>query len=103
LNKASHSDSNAITAYIEIPDYDVNKIDVTTVKLGTKKGYVMAELSPTKVGDYDHDKIPDMTVKFDKNDVLQIVDAGDEVRLTISGMVSGIKFEGADEIRVIGN
>lgn len=96
------SDMKEILAFIEIPNYDVNEIDVSTVKLSTEKGIVMAELSPKKVDDYDHDKIPDIKVTFNMHHVHQIVDMEDKVKLKISGMVSGMKFEGTDEILVMG-
>ena len=100
LNKTSPG--GAVTAYIEIPEYDVNDIDVSKVLLSTNNGNVPAQLSPSEVGDYDNDNIPDRMVTFDKGAVIRIVDVGDKVKLTISGMVSGLKFEGVDEIRVIG-
>jgi parallel beta-helix repeat protein len=102
LNKDKKNDKKEASVYIEIHGYDVNDIDVSTIKLSTQKGYVMAELSPTEVGDYDYDNIPDRMVKFNMQDVLEIVDIGDQVKLTISGMVSGNKFEGFDQIRVKG-
>lgn len=100
LNKASQG--GTVTAYIEILGYDVNDIDVSTVILSTINGKISAQLSSTEVGDYDSDGIPDLMVKFDKQAVIGIVDIGDHVKLTISGMVSGLKFEGSDEIRVNG-
>lgn len=102
LNKASQSDENTVTAYIEIPGYDVNSIDVSTVTLGTSKGKVTAQLEPTVVGDYDGDGIPDAMVKFDRQAVIEIVDIGKNT-LTVSGTVAGETFEGSDEIRVMNN
>lgn len=62
LNKASHG--NVVTAYIyiKLSGYDVNEIDVSTVTLSTNNGKVSALLSPTQVGDYDSDGIPDRMV-----------------------------------------
>jgi hypothetical protein len=98
LNKASKG--GAVTTYIEITGYDVNDIDVSTVKLRTNKGIVSAQSTPTSVGDYDSDGIPDRMVKFDRQAVIGIVDVGD-VEVTISGKISGKDFEGTDVIRVI--
>lgn len=102
LNKASQG--NAVTAYIyiELPGYDVDDIDVSTVKLSTNNGMVSALLSPTEVGDYDNDGIPDLMVKFDKQAIIGIVDIGDVV-VTISGEIAGEMFEGSDGIHVIGS
>jgi hypothetical protein len=101
LNKASKSDKNAVTVYIEIPGYSVNAINVSTVTLNTLKGNVSAQLSPTEVGDYDSDGIPDRMVKFDRQAVIAIVDVGDKVKITIRGKIAEAAFEGIDEIRVI--
>jgi Tol biopolymer transport system component len=99
LNKASKG--GTVTAYIEIPGYDINNIDVSTVRLSTNNRTVSAQLTPTSIGDYDSDGIPDRMVKFDRQAVIGIVDVGDVV-VTISGKISGKDFEGTDMIRVIG-
>ena len=87
-----------IAAYLEPPeDYNVSDIDVSTVKLNN---VVSAETFPTKIGDYDHDGIPDLMVKFDRQEVIVILSVG-EATLAITGKVNGILFEGSDTIRVI--
>lgn len=101
LNKASKSDKNAVTVYIEIPGYSVNAINISTVTLNTLKGKVSAQLSSTEVGDYDGDEIPDRMVKFDRQAVIEIVDVGEKVKITIRGQIADVKFEGIDEIKVI--
>jgi hypothetical protein len=101
LNRASQSDKNAVTVYIEVPGYDVNAMDVATVTLSTSKGSVSAQLKPTEVGDYDKDGVPDRMVKFDRQAVIAIIDVGEKVKITISGKIAGAIFEGSDEIRVI--
>ena len=91
-----------ITAYIELPDgYDVNDIEVGIVELSTENGAISTQLRPTQVGDYDSDTILDRMVKFDMQEVIAIVDAGDQVEVTVTGEVAGTPFEGIDTIRVI--
>lgn len=89
-----------ITCYIELSeDYDVEDIDVSTVKLNDQ---VPAESHPTGIGDYDNDGIPDLMVKFDRSAVQEILQAGDEVEITVTGeLTDGTPFEGSDTIRVI--
>lgn len=101
LNKASQSGENAVTAYLEIPDYDINLIDRYTVTMSTSKGIVSAQLSPTGTGDYDNDGLPDIMVKFDRQAISAIIDMGDKVKITINGKIDGAIFEGSDAIRVI--
>lgn len=89
-----------ITAYIELPErYEVGKIDVSTIKLDNK---VEAELNPSSIGDYDEDGILDLMVKFDRNEVSDILEVGKKVEISISGeMEDGTSFEGTDKIKVI--
>ena len=87
-----------ITAYIELPEgYDASDIDILSVRLN---GEIPAELHPTEIGDYDEDGIPDLMVKFGRQDLIAILSVG-EATLTITGEVNGISFEGSDTIRVI--
>lgn len=87
-----------ITSYIELPEnYTVSDIDILTVKLN---GEIQAELHPTEVGDHDDDGIPDLMVKFDRQDVIALLSAG-EATLTVTGEVNEISFEGSDTIKVI--
>jgi hypothetical protein len=88
-----------VTVYIELPEgYDVEDIDVSTVKLNDT---VPALAHPTEVGDYDSDGVPDLMVKFNRSDVIDILEVGEEITVTIVGEVAGIAFEGSDTIRVI--
>ncbi|NVL90429.1 MAG: RHS repeat protein [Desulfobacterales bacterium] len=88
-----------ITCYIELAEgYDVADIDVATVVL---EGSVYAESRPTKVADHDKDGIPDIMVKFNRSQVANLLETGDEVAITVEGEVSGVRFSGADTIRVI--
>jgi len=56
---------------------------------------------PTKVGDHDNDGVPDLMVKFNRAAVQNTLTVGEEVKVTITGEVAGIAFEGSDTIRVI--
>jgi hypothetical protein len=89
-----------ITCYIELPEgYDVDDIDVSTIKLNDQ---VPAESHPTGIGDEDDDGVPDLMVKFDREAVQEILQAGDEVEITVTGELEDeTPFEGSDTIRVI--
>ena len=95
----SKSNGKVVTAYIELPKgYDMKQIDISSIKLNST---VPALAKPTAIGDYDQDGIPDLMVKFDRNAVQAIVAVGDRVKITITGKVAGVDFEGSDVIRVI--
>jgi len=89
-----------VTTYIELPtEYNVADIDVTTVLL---QGVIPAATSPTNIGDFDSDGVPDLMVKFDRAALQSLVSVGESVEVTISGsLVDGTDFEGTDTIRVI--
>ena len=104
LNLKSQSDQNAMTAYIELPTgYDVAQINVATVKLDVMGTMISAQLTPTSVGDYDNDGVPDRMVKFNRQAVIAAL-AGrtGDIMLTLSGKLSdGTEFNGVDTINVI--
>ncbi|MCK4365671.1 MAG: hypothetical protein KAW45_06445 [Thermoplasmatales archaeon] len=95
-----NSSGKWITCYIELPDgYDVTDIDISTILLND---VVPAENHPTNIGDHDNDGIPDLMVKFDRQDVIDILEVGESVEIKITGeLVDGIRFEGVDYIKVI--
>lgn len=87
-----------ITAYIEFSEgYNVADIDASTILLNDT---IPAELHPTEIGDYDTDGALYLMVKFDRQEVIALLGAG-EATLTITGEVNGIPFEGSATIRVI--
>jgi len=96
----SKSPGKWITSYIEISeDFNVLDIDITSILLNN---VIPAESHPTDISDYDEDGIPDLMVKFDRQDVIDILEIGDNVTITVSGeLFDGTKFEGIDYIKVI--
>ena len=97
------SKGNWITCYIEFPEgYDVNEIDISTVILSIGSAPpIAAALSPTEVGDYDSDDIPDLMVKFDRGAVQAVVTPG-SVEMTVTGsLTDGTQFQGTDTVLVI--
>lgn len=89
-----------ITCYIELPEgYNVTNINISTILLND---VVPAESHPTNISDYDNDGIPDLMVKFDRQEVQEILEPGDEVEIVVTGqLMDETGFEGIDYIRVI--
>jgi cell wall-associated NlpC family hydrolase len=89
-----------VTTYVELPiGYDINEIDLESIKLNDQ---IPIEAKPTEIGDYDENGIPDLMVKFDRLAVQNILEVGEEVKVTISGKLIDEKpFEGSNIIRVI--
>lgn len=91
------SKGKVTTVYIELPaGYDLSQIDVSSIRLN---GTVPALAKPTEIGDYDGDGVPDLMVKFNRQDLIAILSEG-EATLTMTGEVNGIPFEGSDTVRV---
>ncbi len=95
-----NSSGKWITCYIEFPEgYNVSDINISTILLND---VVHAEDHPTNISDYDDDGIPDLMVKFDRQEVIAILEPGENVAITVTGQITGgAQFEGIDYIRVI--
>jgi len=96
-----------VTAYIELPDgfnvedIDIGTLAVTAVDENPIVEPLYAESSPTSIGDYDADGIPDLMVKFDRNGLIESISPGNR-KITISGkLTGGTDIEGSDTLRVI--
>ena len=98
LNLKSHG--NYITCYIEIPGYDVADIDVSTVVLA---GMIPAEAEPMAIGDEDKDGEPDLMVKFDRQQAIDLLGltVGEQTLDVTWQMTDEMPFIGTDTIRVI--
>jgi parallel beta-helix repeat protein len=95
-----------ITSYIELPEgYLVEDIDIDSVAL-TKINDDLLDpplytIGPSEIGDYDDDGIPDLMVKFDRQELISLLEVGD-AELTVAGeLYDGTPFEGSDTVRVI--
>jgi len=88
-----------ITCYIELPeDYDVSQINVNSLML---QNNVIAESEPTKIGDYDSDGISDLMVKFDRRQLIGLLEAGEQVIDLTGQLIDGTPLVGIDTIRII--
>jgi hypothetical protein len=99
-----------VTVYITLPaGYDVSKIVANSIVITSLAGTscppdynqpIDLNFTP-QIGDRDEDGIPDLTVKFDRQQLLANL-CLDDVSVTIEGnLVTGQKFKGTDRIRVL--
>lgn len=101
INKKSKG--KYVTCYIWLPvEYDVGDIDVATVTISNASDEsVLAEETPTEVGDFNSDGITDLMVKFDRNSAYAILSVG-SVEVTVKGFfVDGLSFEGSEVVTVM--
>jgi len=101
LDLSSVADKS-ITAYIELPSgYNPKSIDISTVRLMKD---IPAWERPIDVVDHDQNGIFELMVKFDRQLVIDyLISKGlaeGKVSLTLTGVVDGRPFEGADTILV---
>ncbi len=104
LNLKSQSDKNAITVYIELPaGYDAGQINVATVSLVVNGVTIAAQTTPTSVGDYDGDNIPDRMVKLNRQSIITALasETGDVSMMVTGRLKDGLLFSGADTIKII--
>lgn len=108
------SNGEWVTAYVELQSgNDVGQITevMLYVPTGTDSYTIVYKVeTPSNVGDYDGDGVPDLMVKFDRSlviDALGTVDVSEdvsgnveEVALTVSGFVLESAFTGSDIIKV---
>jgi hypothetical protein len=100
-----------ITVYIEFPKgYDVSNINVSTIMLNDT---IPIEPKPMVIGDYDNDSIPDLMVKFDRQQVINYIMANVDmsrlyeerfmtITLTVTGKLNNsTPFQGSDTIKII--
>jgi len=101
-----------ITAYIELPEsYDVSNINVSTIMLNSTISIDLE--APVEIGDYDNDTIPDLMVKFDRQQVIKYIMSNVDlsrlyeerfmtITLTVTGKLNdGTPFQGSDTIKII--
>ncbi|MDA3897423.1 MAG: metallophosphoesterase [Desulfobacteraceae bacterium] len=97
-----NSNGNWATVFIEFPatsTCDVSQIDVGNVVLSVNGYNIPAESSPSNIGDYDLDGIPDLMVKFDRQLLQSHMFMGSE-ELTVTGTADGTDFLGSDTVNV---
>ena len=98
-----------ITCYIELlAGYDPRDINASTILLmdtlspeqDPKYGFVKSKES--YIVDHDGDGIDERMVKFDRQMVMELLEPGETVTLTVTGQLyDGTDFQGSDVIRVI--
>ena len=105
------SKGGLITAHIELPEgFDVNDINVSTIMLNDT---IPVKPKPIALGDYDNDTIPDLMVKFDRQQIINYIMANVDmsrlyeerfmtITLTVTGKLNdGTPFQGSDIIKII--
>ncbi|UCH89129.1 MAG: FG-GAP repeat protein [Thermoplasmata archaeon] len=94
-----NSKGRYITCYIELSrDYDAAEIDVRTILLNN---IVPAQSKVISIGDYDKDGITDLLVCFERSAVIDILEPGENVEITITGKIGTEEFKGFDTFKVI--
>jgi len=78
--------------------FDVSDIVISSLKLNDS---VSALTKPVKIGDYDEDGIADLMVKFDRQQVIEILGSGTQMVILTGRLSDGRLLAGIDFIRVI--
>lgn len=95
----SKSSGRWITLHIRLPEnYDAVKVDISTFLLNN----IVPADDSGPVSSFNDEERSEFNVKFDRQDVIDILSIGDNVELAITGlMYDGTPLEGTVYIRVI--
>ena len=101
LNRKSRG--KYVTAHIEFDEgIDASQIDTSTVAL-ILGGHTMLYAKPgqSSIADYNQNGIADLTVKFDRQKMVALLDTG-RVEVSITGLADGRFFQASDTVHVLG-
>lgn len=91
-----------ITCYIELPNsLNPSNIKIETIKLNQ---ILSVDSKHVEIGDYNHNGIQDLMVKFDRKKAIDIFssNAGTTVKVKVSGTLNtGQIFEGTDTVKLL--
>jgi len=88
-----------VTVYLELPEgIDPSGVALETVRLNDA---VPAVVARCRLEDWNHNKVPDWTFKFERGSVAGVLPEGDSVPVTVTGEIpETARFTGTDVIRV---
>jgi hypothetical protein len=92
-----------VKARIELDDgYDAHLVDKSSLAL-ILSGHEMIWAKPehVRISDFNRNGIPDLTVKFDRKEVMAALDNG-KTEIAVTGLYDGLFFQDTASIRVIG-
>ena len=93
------SQGNFVTAHIELsPGHDPANIDLSSLRFNA---FVAASTEIWEIGDWNLNGVPDLMVKFPRDQVDAVLSEGDHVLVTITGTIYEQTFIGTTRIRVI--
>jgi len=97
------SSGKFITAFVKLPDgFEPNQIDENTIQISEIGGHPIEPILADRTLELEIEDQNVLAVKFDRKDLENVLVPGDEVEITIEGLLStGRRFRGVDAIRVI--
>jgi hypothetical protein len=104
MNLNSKNNNGTVTGFIQLPaGYDVNDVNISTVKLLANGVEISAKMSPTAVGNHFGDGNLSLMVKFQKESVVNaLTGMTGTAMLTIKGELNdSTNFEGSELINLV--
>ncbi len=93
------SQGQFVTTYIELPQgFNVSNIDISSLMLNIS---VPALSTPIEIGDYDSDGTTDLMVKFDRQEVIEILEPGEQLVYLTGRLSDGTSLTGDEIIWVL--
>jgi len=100
------SKGNFVTCYIELPGLNnPNVNDIQAIEIFKINSYYLSEsfipIGPTEINDYNNNGLPDLMVKFDRQNLSNVLSEGPaEIWINCEDS-GGQKYTGADTVLVI--
>jgi hypothetical protein len=92
------SEGRWVTAFIEATEFDAAEIEPSSVRL---EGIAPVEEKLASVSDRDRDGVPALELKFSRDALASLLTPGNQTLRVTGSLLSGGRFEGAVEVRVI--
>jgi len=92
------SEGRWITTFIEATEFGAAEIEPSSVRL---EGIAPVEGKLASVSDRDQDGVPALELKFSRDAIASLLTAGNQTLRITGSLLSGGRFEGSAEVRVI--
>lgn len=102
----SKSKGRWVSVYIELPQgFSIDEIDISTVVLHRANGVEIEPplmiSGPVEIGDYNRNGVPDLMVKFNRQELFALLNPGDTI-ITVSGeLLDGTVFEQSSTVSYV--
>jgi hypothetical protein len=94
-----NSNGKYVTASLQFPDpYTPDQVALSSCRL---EGVVEPDTTKASIGDFNGDGVLELALKFGRQALFDVLQPGQEVPVTVTGLVAGHPFTATDTVRVL--